>query len=70
MKITITILQIHQNAQVEKEKDYEVKNGFITFTDGTKYKIEPYNILFRKNQPYGILLTGVGFTTINKIGKR
>jgi hypothetical protein len=67
MKDSIIVLHIHQDAQVDNEKKYTIENNIVT-VDGESYTLQPYNIMFRKQHPYAILLDGIGFTTINKIG--
>ena len=69
MKDSIIVLQIHQDAQVDKEREYKIENNSVIVDDIT-YKFTPYNIMFRGTTPYVILLKGIGFTTINKIGSK
>lgn len=67
MKDSIIVLQIHQDAEVDGEKEYKIENRHVT-VDNIKYQIHPFNVMSRGNRQYAILLKGVGFTTINKIG--
>ena len=64
MKDQITILLIHPNGQVEKEKKCEIKDGTVIIADGQGYEIKPFEILLRGKSPYAILLEGKGFLWI------
>ena len=62
MKETITVLQMYPSSQVAKEKLYMLDDyGYITLDDGTTYKLRPNRIMFRGDQPYAILMAGLGF---------
>lgn len=61
MKHKITVLQFFPSRQVTKERQYEIKDGYITFPDRTSYRLRPECIFMRGMQPYAILLTGTGF---------
>lgn len=62
----IMVLEIHPSYQVKKEKTYKIINNLINI-GGKQFILSSRNIMYRKDQPYAIYLTGLGFVIIDNI---